>query len=163
MTWKRPPRTSSSAGAEPDSARSAFTPKPTPILWIVASFAQLSTGFWLRPASPLHNIHSLFPGSKNDFGPANRPEESTPPLGGEAFRRTRSPFSTGALPERSGLKPPAGRVAGLHAAHLERHHLVRPGERPGENVPGDGVEGAPVSLPRQEGPHAHRIREGEAR
>jgi len=28
--------------------------------------------------SPLHNIHSLIPRLENDFGPENRPEESTP-------------------------------------------------------------------------------------
>jgi hypothetical protein len=28
--------------------------------------------------SPLHNIHSLFPRPENDFGPENRPEQSTP-------------------------------------------------------------------------------------
>ena len=28
--------------------------------------------------SPLHNIHSLIPRPENDFGPENRPEESTP-------------------------------------------------------------------------------------
>src|SRR5207249_10114792 len=107
-----------------------------------ARFLQICEGFWSPWVSPLHNIHSLFPGSRNDFGPANRPEESTPPLGGEAFRRTRSFFSSSPLPGGSGLKHPAVRVPRSHAADLERHHLDRPRQRPGAAVPGDGVEGA---------------------
>src|SRR6185436_14230335 len=81
-------RTTSSADAEPNSARWAFTPESTPRLWIVRSFPELSVGFGGGRVSPLHNIHSLFPRPENDFGPEIRPEESTPPLGGEAFRRT---------------------------------------------------------------------------
>jgi hypothetical protein len=56
------------------------------------SFTELWADLRLSPQSALHNIHSVIPRPKNDFGPEIRPEESTPPLGGEAFRRIQIPL-----------------------------------------------------------------------
>src|SRR6266508_983323 len=60
----------------------------------VDSFEKLSVAFRAGRSSPLHNIHSLFPRPENDFGPENRPAESTPPLGGEAFLKVRTLLQT---------------------------------------------------------------------
>jgi len=42
--------------------------------------------------SPLHNIHSLFPRPENDFGPENRPEQSTPRWVEKPFEAQEYPF-----------------------------------------------------------------------
>jgi hypothetical protein len=48
--------------------------------------------------SPLHNIHSLIPRPENDFGPENRPEESTPRWVEKSFEGQEYPFELRVLP-----------------------------------------------------------------
>ena len=54
--------------------------------------------------SPLHNIHSLIPRPENDFGPENRPEESTPRWVEKPFEGQEYAFEPVLFPGRPGLK-----------------------------------------------------------
>jgi hypothetical protein len=52
--------------------------------------------------SPLHNIHSLIPRLENDFGPENRPEESTPRWVEKPFEEQEHAFEAIPCPTASG-------------------------------------------------------------
>src|ERR1700693_5580445 len=88
------------------------------------SFTQVSTDSRRGRMSPLHNIHSLIPRSENDFGPENRPEESTPRWVEKPLEGQEHAFEAIPLPTRLGLKPEgvrviAGEVVDLMAALRE--------------------------------------------
>src|SRR5882724_10944139 len=103
---------------------------------------------------------ALSPDPRTTSGRKTGPK-SRPPAGWTSLSKDKNtPLNYYLLPGRPGLKHEAIRVIALYAADLERHDLVRSRQRSGADVPGDGVEGASLSLPRQEGPDRDRLRGG---
>src|SRR5919201_812887 len=81
-------QTSSSADAEPNSARSAFTPESTCRVWIDPSLTELSVGLRRGRVPPLHNIHSVIPRPGTTSGRKSGPKSRPPRWVEKLFRRT---------------------------------------------------------------------------